>query len=131
MSHKPKILIVDDEPRNVKLLSAMLPSEKYASIPAYDGDEALEKVVDEAPDLILLDIMLPEMDGFEVCENLKKSKVTEAVPVIMLTSKGTEEDICEGLELGASDYLTKPFSPRTLLTRIEDVLGRHSTDPKE
>jgi two-component system KDP operon response regulator KdpE len=115
------ILIVDDEPRMVRFVRMNLELEGYQVAQAGSGLEALEKVRDELPDLVLLDVMMPEMDGFETLARLRE---ISTVPVIMLTVKGDEEDRIRGLELGADDYVTKPFSPRELASRIRAVLRR-------
>jgi two-component system KDP operon response regulator KdpE len=115
------ILIVDDEPRMVRFVRMNLELEGYRVAEAGSGLEALDKVRDELPDLVLLDVMMPEMDGFETLARLRE---ISTVPVIMLTVKGDEEDRIRGLELGADDYVTKPFSPRELASRIRAVLRR-------
>jgi two-component system KDP operon response regulator KdpE len=115
------ILVVDDEPRMVRFVRMNLELEGYQVAQAGNGIEALEKVRDELPDLVLLDVMMPDMDGFETLERLRE---ISTVPVIMLTVKGDEEDRIRGLELGADDYVTKPFSPRELASRIHAVLRR-------
>jgi two-component system KDP operon response regulator KdpE len=120
--HEDKlILVVDDEPRMVRFVRMNLELEGFRVSEAGDGLEALEKVRDELPDLVVLDVNLPELDGFETLERLRE---TSTVPVIMLTVKGDEEDRIKGLELGADDYVTKPFSPRELVSRIRAVLRR-------
>jgi len=115
------ILVVDDEPRMVRLVRMNLELEGYQVAEAGSGIEALEKVRDDLPDLVVLDVMMPEMDGFETLEHLRE---ISTVPVIMLTVRGDEEDRIRGLELGADDYVTKPFSPRELASRIRAVLRR-------
>jgi two-component system KDP operon response regulator KdpE len=115
------ILVVDDESRMVRFVRMNLELEGFQVAEAGNGLEALEKVRDELPDLVLLDVMMPEMDGFETLERLRE---ISTVPVIMLTVKGDEEDRIRGLELGADDYVTKPFSPRELASRIRAVLRR-------
>ncbi len=115
------ILVVDDESRIVRFVRMNLELEGYQVAAAATGMEALEKVRDDIPDLVLLDVMMPEMDGFETLERLRE---ISTVPVIMLTVKGDEEDRIHGLELGADDYVTKPFSPRELASRIRAVLRR-------
>ena len=115
------ILVVDDESRMVRFVRMNLELEGYKVTEAGDGMEALEKVRDELPDLVLLDVMMPEMDGFETLERLRE---ISTVPVIMLTVKGDEEDRIRGLDLGADDYVTKPFSPHELASRIRAVLRR-------
>ncbi len=121
---KEKILIVDDEKDIVKLLDYNLKKEGFRTVVSFDGKDALDLVIKEHPNLILLDLMLPEIDGFEVCKSLKKNDKTSEIPVIMLTAKSQETDKVIGLELGADDYITKPFSPRELIARIKAVLRR-------
>ena len=127
---KPKILVVDDEPEAVELLEFNLKQAGYAVSTAGDGAEALKKARTQSPDLIVLDVMLPEMDGFEICKALRVDATTAKIPVIMLTAKAAEIDRVLGLELGADDYLTKPFSPRELLLRIKKILARGQTEEK-
>jgi two-component system phosphate regulon response regulator PhoB len=127
---KPKILVVDDEPEAVELLEFNLKQAGYAVTTAGDGAEALKKARSQVPDLIVLDVMLPEMDGFEICKSLRLDPTTVKVPVIMLTAKAAEIDRVLGLELGADDYLTKPFSPRELLLRIKKILARGQSEEK-
>lgn len=115
------ILVVDDESRMVRFVRMNLELEGYQVTEAGTGMEALDRVRDELPDMVLLDVMMPEMDGFETLERLRE---ISTVPVIMLTVKGDEEDRIRGLELGADDYITKPFSPRELASRIRAVLRR-------
>ncbi|MEM7577186.1 MAG: response regulator transcription factor [Planctomycetota bacterium] len=118
------VLLVEDERDLLELLRYNLDREGYSVETAETGEEALKKLRDHVPDLILLDLMLPAMDGLEVCRTLRSRDATENVPVIMLTAKGEESDIVRGLEMGADDYVTKPFSPRVLLARILAVLRR-------
>jgi DNA-binding response OmpR family regulator len=118
-----KILIIEDEPDLVKGLKLNLSDEGYEVDWAVNGVEGLHKAIEEAPDIIILDIMLPEMDGLEVCRKLRQKNID--IPVIMLTAKGGEIDKVVGLEIGADDYMTKPFSIRELLARIKARL-RHS-----
>jgi two-component system KDP operon response regulator KdpE len=115
------VLVVDDESRMIRFVRMNLELEGFQVAEASNGLEALEKVRDELPDLVVLDVMMPEMDGFETLERLRE---ISTVPVIMLTVKGDEEDRIRGLELGADDYVTKPFSPRELASRIRAVLRR-------
>lgn len=119
-----KILAVDDEQRMVRFIQLNLEQDGFQVITAYNGKEALEQVRTQLPDLVLLDIMMPDINGFEV---LKKIREVNNVPVIMLTAKGEEDDRIQGLELGADDYITKPFSPRELVSRIRAVLRRTKT----
>jgi len=121
---REKILIVEDEKDIVKMLEYNLKKEGFRTISARDGEDALEYAVREHPDLIILDLMLPGMDGLEVCKELKKESKTALTPIIMLTAKAQESDKVVGLELGADDYVTKPFSPRELIARIKAVLRR-------
>ena len=121
---KEKILIVEDEKDIVKMLEYNLKKEGFRVIDARDGEDALDLAMREYPDLILLDLMLPGIDGLEVCRALKKETKTASIPIIMLTAKSQESDKVVGLELGADDYITKPFSVRELLARIKAVLRR-------
>ena len=115
------ILVVDDEPRMRRFMQMNLDLEGYRVIEAGNGLEAVNRVREDLPDLVVLDVMMPEMDGFEA---LRLIRQTSSVPVIMLTVKGEEDDRVRGLELGADDYVTKPFSPRELASRIKAVLRR-------
>ncbi|NLY30732.1 MAG: response regulator transcription factor [Firmicutes bacterium] len=119
-----KILVVDDEQSIVELIKFNLEKEDWQVVTAYDGDEALDVFRRENPDLVLLDIMLPIMDGWQVCKELRE---TSSVPIIMLTAKGDEPDKIKGLEIGADDYVTKPFSPKELVARVRAALRRAST----
>jgi len=124
MLKNKKILVVDDEKDIVELLQYNLENENYKVDFAYSGEKCLEKVKVNPPDLILLDLMLPEIDGLDVCKILKNAPETSSIPIIMLTAKGDETDIVLGLELGADDYIPKPFRLRELLARIKAVLRR-------
>ncbi len=129
---KPRILVVDDEPEAVELIEFNLKQSGYTVSTAGDGAEALKKARAQVPDLIILDVMLPEMDGFEICKTLRLDSSTTRVPIIMLTAKAAEIDRVLGLELGADDYLTKPFSTRELLLRIKKILSRgQAAEPAE
>lgn len=123
-----KILVVDDEEHIIELVELYLGKEGYSVESAADGAEALEKFELEAPDLVVLDIMIPGMDGLDV---LRKIRAKSTVPVIMLTARESEVDKVVGLELGADDYLTKPFSPRELVARVKAVLRRTGPQPDE
>jgi DNA-binding response OmpR family regulator len=116
-----KILVVDDEPRMMQLIGISLKLEGFEMISAADGFQALEKVTKEMPDLVLLDIMMPDMDGFETLQRIRE---VSSVPVIFLSVKGEEHDRVRGLDLGADDYITKPFSSKELVSRIKAVLRR-------
>jgi len=124
MKMRGKILIVDDEPEAVELLEFNLKQAGFGVISAANGTEALKKARALAPTLIVLDLMLPEIDGLEVCKMLRRDPATAAIPIIMVTAKAAELDRILGLELGADDYVTKPFSPRELMLRIRKVLER-------
>jgi DNA-binding response OmpR family regulator len=121
---KGKILVVDDEIYIVHILDFSLGMEGYEVITALDGEQALEKVKTEKPDLIVLDIMMPKLDGYEVCKNIKSSADTQHIPVILLSAKGRNVDQKLGFDVGADDYITKPFSPRKLVERINQLLGQ-------
>jgi DNA-binding response OmpR family regulator len=127
---KQKILVVDDEPEAVELVEFNLKQAGYEVATAADGAEALKRARAVQPNLIVLDVMLPEMDGLEVCKILRREEVTAGIPIIMLTAKAAEIDRVVGLELGADDYLTKPFSPRELLLRVKKILARGQNEEK-
>ena len=118
-----KILIADDRPEVVELVRVTLEGEDYEIVDASNGEETLRKARLEKPDLVLLDVVMPKMDGFEVCRKLKKDPQTKEIPIIMLTAKGQEADKEKGREVGASGYITKPFSPSALLIKIEEILA--------
>ena len=122
------ILIVEDEQDLLELLRYNLSREGYQVSTASTGEDALKLVRNARPDLILLDLMLPGIDGLEVCRTLKSREATASIPVIMLTAKGEESDVVRGLELGADDYVPKPFSPRVLIARIHAVLRRREAE---
>lgn len=121
---KPKILVVDDEPDALEVLGFKLREAGYLPLFASDGARALTAVRADRPDLIVLDLMLPEIDGLEVCKILRRDAATAAIPILMLTAKAAEMDRVIGLELGADDYVTKPYSPRELVLRIKKLLAR-------
>ena len=121
---KRHMLVVEDDEDILELVAYNLVKAGYRVTRAATGREALARVAEEPPDLVVLDLMLPETDGTEVCRRLKGDVNTSAIPVVMLTAKGEESDIVAGLELGADDYITKPFSPKVLLARIRAVLRR-------
>ena len=122
------ILIVEDEEDVRELLRYNLAKEGFNCDAAYNGQEALKKAQAMMPDLVLLDLMLPKIDGLEVCKRLKSSPLTEHIPIVMVTAKSDEADIVTGLELGADDYITKPFSPKVLVARVRAVLRRKTTE---
>jgi len=123
---KGRILVVDDEIYIVHILDFSLGMEGYEVLTALDGEQAVEKARAEKPDLIVLDIMMPKLDGYETCKRLKADPATKDVPVILLSAKGRNVDQKVGFEVGADDYITKPFSPRKLVERINAILG-HGT----
>jgi DNA-binding response OmpR family regulator len=118
---KDRILIVDDEPRYVRLMEANLITEGYQVIKGYDGQQAVDLVAESNPALVLLDVMMPNLDGFQACERIREFS---QVPIIMVTAKGEEQDRVRGLDLGADDYIVKPFSATELLARVRAVLRR-------
>jgi len=126
VSERRRILVVDDEPHLVKAVRLYLEMHGYEVLGATSGEEALEALREHLPDLIILDVMMPGMDGFETLEAIRE---VSAVPVIMLTAKGEEEHKVRGLSLGADDYVTKPFSQRELLARVQSVLRRAEAPP--
>jgi two-component system phosphate regulon response regulator PhoB len=121
---KAKILLVDDEPDALEILGFKLREAGFTPIFAKDGARALAAARQDRPDLIVLDLMLPEVDGLEVCKILRRDPATAAIPILMLTARAAEMDRVLGLELGADDYVTKPFSPRELVLRIRKLLQR-------
>jgi len=123
---KEKILVVDDDPDILSLLQYNLEKEGFRVIVAPDSQSALQLVASELPQLIILDLMLPQVDGLEVCRQIKREQSSSGIPIIMLTAKGEEIDRVVGFELGADDYITKPFSPRELVLRVKAVLKRLS-----
>jgi two-component system alkaline phosphatase synthesis response regulator PhoP len=127
---KEKILVVDDEEDILELVRYHLARDGYSVTCAASGEEALKASASEPVDLIILDLMLPGIDGLEVTRRLRERSGTRGTPIIMLTAKGEEADIVAGLELGADDYVTKPFSPRILIARVKAVLRRRSGEPE-
>lgn len=121
---REKILVVDDEEDILELVEYNLAKNGYQVTCVATGEDALKRARSELPDLVVLDLMLPGVDGLEVCKILKNDRKTSYIPIVMLTAKGEEADIVTGLELGADDYVTKPFSPRILLARVRAVLRR-------
>ena len=120
---KSRILLVDDEPDIVETVSFMLQSRNYQVSIASGGQEGLEKAKNEHPDLLLLDIMMPDLDGYDVCMKLKADEDTKDIPIIMLTAKGESEAVLKSHSLGADDYVVKPFSLPTLLSKLKKFLG--------
>lgn len=128
---RDRILIIEDEPDILQLLEYNLQKEGYKTLTATTGEEGLQVTRAELPDLVLLDLMLPGVDGLDVCRQIKADTKTEHVSVIMVTARNEEADIVTGLELGADDYLAKPFSPRVLLARVKACLRKRNRDDKD
>ena len=130
---KPRILIIEDERDLCDVLSYNLHKEGYETFVAHDGQEGLRKAQMHLPDLIILDLMLPRLDGLEVCRQIRAGKQSHGIPIIMLTAKGEEMDQVVGFSVGADDYVTKPFSPKVLLQRIRALQRRseNSTETKD
>ncbi len=129
-SGRPTVLVVDDEPTIAEIVARYLERAGYRAHVAFDGPEAIEKAAQERPDLVVLDLMLPHMDGLEVMRRLRESE-HDRIAVILLTAKGDESDRIIGLRLGADDYVVKPFSPAELTARVEAVLRRIDTSPEQ
>ena len=127
-SKKKKVLIAEDEEHIRRLIKVILEQENYDLIEAKDGKDALEKVSEEMPDLIILDLMMPKIDGIEVCQQLKKNALTRKIPIIMLTAKREMSDKVVGIKAGADDYLTKPFEPRELRVRVRTFLDKEKRE---
>ncbi len=121
---KPKILVIEDEADILEVISYNLEREGHKVISCRNGEQGLSRIRTDNPDLVILDLMLPGMDGVEVCRQVKSDPVTRAIPVIMVTAKAEESDIVLGLGIGADDYITKPFSPKELVARVKVVLRR-------
>ncbi len=118
-----RILLVDDEPDFVETVEFFLSGSDYQVFVAKNGKEALEMVKTERPDLVVLDVMMPEMDGLEACKRLKNDPTTNSIPIIMLTAKGRKEDVVDALAAGANSYIVKPFNLSELVERIEKALS--------
>lgn len=123
MTAPHKILIADDEPNIVISLEYLLIREGYEVLVARDGQEALDAIAREHPDLVLLDVMMPHKTGFEVCQAVRTTAGIDATPILMLTARGRETDVAKGLALGANAYMTKPFSTRELVLKVAEMLG--------
>jgi two-component system alkaline phosphatase synthesis response regulator PhoP len=122
---KGKVLVVDDEVNITQILEFSIGAEGFDVITAQNGEEAIEKARREQPDLIILDIMMPKIDGYEACRILKANPLTRNIPVVLLTAKGRDIDRRLGMEVGATDYIVKPFSPNRLVERINQLLSCH------
>jgi len=125
---KPVVLIVDDEPHIVDLISLSLIPEKFDIKKAYSGLDALDSVYRDTPDIIILDLMMPGINGYEICQKIKQNAITQHIPIIILSAKGEIEDKLKGLQIGADDYMTKPFDPMELEARVERVIRRNVQD---
>jgi two-component system phosphate regulon response regulator PhoB len=125
--NRNKIVVIEDEPDIVEVVTYNLKREGFNVISVDRGDEGLNVIRNEAPNLVILDLMLPGMDGLSICQQMKSDPIVRDIPVIIISAKGEESDVVIGLELGADDYLAKPFSPRELLARIKAVLRRGPT----
>ena len=121
---KNRILIVEDDPNLVKAITIRLEAKDFKTIVAIDGEEGLAKAFGEKPDLIILDVMLPKMDGFTVCRKLKIDKQYKNIPIIMLTAKFQPDDVKFGMEMGADAYITKPFDSQVMIAKIEELLKK-------
>ena len=119
-----KIVLAEDEPQIARLVEFKLKKEGYQVVSKGNGEEALAAIKAEKPDLILLDVMMPVMDGYEVLRRVKEDENLKNIPVVMLTAKAQEKDVVKGIDLGADDYITKPFHPAELLARVKRILGR-------
>jgi len=119
-----KIVLAEDEPQIARLVEFKLKKEGYQVVSKGNGEEALAAIKAEKPDLILLDVMMPVMDGYEVLRRVKEDENLKNIPVVMLTAKAQERDVVKGIDLGAEDYITKPFHPAELLARVKRILGR-------
>ncbi len=128
---KPRILVVDDEPDLLELVSFNLSKHGYDVQCVTSGEAALDAVRKDPPDALVLDLMLPGVDGLEVCRQIKGDSGTRAIPILMLTARGEERDMVAGLEQGADDYIAKPFSPRVLVARVKAVLRRKPSEPAD
>ncbi len=121
-----KILVADDEPNIVISLEYLLKREGYTVVIARDGQEAIDAITREQPDLVLLDVMMPKKTGFEVCQEVRANDALQATKILMLTAKGRDTDVTKGLGLGADAYMTKPFSTRELVLKVAQMLGREA-----
>ncbi|NIQ94619.1 MAG: response regulator transcription factor, partial [Desulfuromonadales bacterium] len=124
--NKDRVLAIEDDEGVCRLLRHSLAREDYDVRIAYNGEDGLVEAIDDPPDLFLLDLDLPGMDGLAVCQELKKNPATRTLPIIILTGKGEESDVVQGLEMGADDYIVKPFSPKILNARLQAVLRRRT-----
>jgi DNA-binding response OmpR family regulator len=123
-SSTPLVLVADDDPDILTLVGFRLERAGYDVLPAHDGEEALALALERQPDLAILDVMMPKLDGYEVTQRLRDNSATSGMPVILLTARVQEADITRGFEAGADDYIKKPFSPQELRARVQAILGR-------
>jgi DNA-binding response OmpR family regulator len=123
-AERPVILVADDDPDILELVAFRLERAGYEIVRASDGEEALQRVSERAPDLAVLDVMMPKLTGYEVTQRIRADEATSAIPVILLTARVQEADVERGFEAGADDYLKKPFSPQELRARVQAILGR-------
>lgn len=126
-----RVLIADDEPHIRKLVSFTLSNHGYEVLEAADGGAAYDRACDDQPDLVLLDVMMPVMTGYDVLSKLKANSATEHIPVVMLSAKSQQAEVREGLEGGAQEYICKPFTPKDLLQRVAEILGAKGEDSTE
>ena len=124
MSERPLVLVADDDPDILSLVTLRLERDGYEVIGAPDGERAVEKALERTPDLALIDVSMPKLDGYEVTERLRQHEPTSAIPIILLTARVQDSDVARGIEAGADDYVKKPFSTADLRTRIQAALGR-------
>ena len=124
MSERPLVLVADDDPDILSLVTLRLERDGYEVIGAPDGERAVEKALERTPDLALIDVSMPKLDGYEVTERLRQHEPTSAIPVILLTARVQDSDVARGIEAGADDYVKKPFSTADLRTRVQAALGR-------
>ena len=129
--NKPKILVADDIKQNVKLLRVILTASEFDVVEAYDGEEALEKAKSENPDLILLDIMMPKLTGYEVCQRLRADGTTKSIPIVMITALHEMDDRIKGIDAGADDFISKPFNKTELLARVKSLLRMRQPPAKK
>ena len=124
MSHRPVVLVADDDPDILALVALRLEHDGYEVVRAHDGQGAIDRALERTPDLALIDVSMPRLDGYEVTERLRENGATSRIPVILLTARAQEADVARGLEAGADDYVTKPFSTDELRSRVQAALGR-------
>lgn len=124
MSERPLVLVADDDPDILSLVTLRLERDGYEMIGAPDGERAVEKALERTPDLALIDVSMPKLDGYEVTERLRQHEPTSAIPIILLTGRVQDSDVARGIEAGADDYVKKPFSTADLRTRVQAALGR-------